>query len=137
MNKLEELDYLKQRCISQAEHIEELRSTLDGLSGIRYDKDAVQSSVSADPMLAKICRIEDEEQKLTDMIVKYIRCRITVAQMINRMDVGKRQHLMRMFYLEEKNLEVCAVDLEWSLEYTRKELRQAVKDFENIPQLSL
>ncbi len=129
MNKLEELDYLKQRCISQSEHIEQLRSTLDGLSGIRYDKDAVQSSMDGDPMLSKICRIEDEEKKLTDLIVKYCRCRIEVAQIINKMEVSKRQHLMRLYYLDKWCIETCANSLEWSVEYTRKELRKAVREF--------
>lgn len=129
MNDFEELRHLKQRCENQSEHIEQLKSTLDGLSGIRYDKEAVQSSMDGDPMLAKICRIEDEEQKLTDLIVKYCRCRIEIAQKINQMELSKRQHLLRMYYLDEKFIEVCATDLEWSVEYTRKELRKAVREY--------
>ena len=129
MNDFEELKHLKQQCENQAEHIEQLRSTLDGLSGIRYDKEAVQSSMDGDPMLAKICRIEDEEQKLTDLIVKYCRCRIEIAQKINQMELSKRQHLLRMYYLDGNFIEVCANDLEWSVEYTRKELRKAVQEY--------
>ena len=129
MNDFEELKHLKQQCENQSEHIEQLRSTLDGLSGIRYDKEAVQCSMDGDPMLAKICRIEDEEQKLTDLIVKYCRCRIEIAQKINQMELSKRQHLLRMYYLDEKFIEVCATDLEWSVEYTRKELRKAVQEY--------
>ena len=129
MNDFEELNYLKQRCVSQSEHIEQLRSTLDGLSGIRYDKDAVQSSMNGDPMLSKICRIEDEEKKLTDLIVKYARHRIKIAQKINQMEMSSRQHLLRMYYLDGNFIEVCANDLGWSTEYTRKELRKAVKEY--------
>ena len=129
MNDFEELKHLKQQCENQAEHIEQLRSTLDGLSGIRYDKEAVQSSMDGDPMLAKICRIEDEEKKLTDLIVKYTRCRIKIAQKINQMKLSKRQHLLRIHYLDEWCIETCANSLKWSVEYTRKELRKAVQEY--------
>jgi hypothetical protein len=86
--------------------------------------------MDGDPMLAKICRIEDEEQKLTDLIVKYASHRIKVAQKINQMELSKRQHLLRMYYLDGKYIEVCAKDLGWdSYEYTRKELRKAVQEY--------
>ena len=129
MNDFEELRRLKQQCENQSEHIEQLKSTLDGLSGIRYDKEAVQCSMDGDPMLAKICRIEDEEQKLTDLIVKYCRCRIEIAQKINQMELSKRQHLLRIHYLDEWCIETCANSLKWSVEYTRKELRKAVQEY--------
>ena len=133
MNDFELLSDLKRKCESQAEHIDQLRSTLDGLSGIRYDKDAVQTSMNGDPMLNKICKIEDEEQILTDLILNYARHRTSVVMRINRMEVGKRQHLLRMYYLGEKDLEACAAEFNWTFAYTRKELRKAVKDYENVP----
>jgi hypothetical protein len=85
--------------------------------------------MDGDPMLSKICRIEDEEKKLTDLIIKYCRCRVKVAQKINQMEVSSRQHLLRMYYLNGNFIEVCANDLGWSVEYTRKELRKAVKEY--------
>jgi hypothetical protein len=45
------------------------------------------------------------------------------------MELSKRQHLLRMYYLDGNFIEVCANDLEWSVEYTRKELRKAVQEY--------
>ena len=52
--------------------------------------------------------------------------------MIHKMEIGNRQTLLYRMYIKEQSLEKCAQYMDWTPEYTRKQHRIALKEFNEI-----
>lgn len=130
--ELERIRELKKKVEEQIYFIEQLKFALDGLSGIRYDKDKVQTSMQGDPMLEKICRIEEEEQKLQKMKQDWISWKIKMIRKIHKMEIGNLQTLLYVIYIDENTLKDSADIMCWSYDYTKKQHSQALKEFEKL-----
>ena len=128
--QLERIGILKKKVEEQEYFIRELRSALDGLTGITYDKDKVQTSVQGDPMLDKLCRIEEEEEKLKHLRKLYISWKIKMMQQIHQMEVGNLQRLLYLMYIEEHSLSEASNIMNWSYDHTRRQHIKAIENFE-------
>ena len=135
--ELEHIRELKKKVEEQIYFIEQLRSALDGLSGITYDKDKVQTSMQDDPMLEKICRIEEEEQKLQRMKQEWISWKIKMIRKIHRMKISNLQKLLYLVYIGEYSLAESAKIMCWSYDYTKKQHSQALKEFDTLDPLHI
>ncbi len=130
--ELEHIQELKKRVEEQEYFIQELKSALDGLTGITYDADKVQTSVQGDPMLDKLVRLQDEEQKLKRFREEWIRWKVRMIRKIHRMDIGNLQKLLYVVYIEEHSLSECAGIMCWSYDHTKKQHRNAIREFEKL-----
>ena len=130
--ELELIGELKKKVEEQEYFIQELRSALDGLTGITYDRDRVQTSVQGDPLLDRLCRIDEEEQKLQQMTEKWIKWKVKMIQKIHKMDIGNLQRLLYVIYIEEHSLSESAEIMCWSYDHTKKQHRNALKEFEKV-----
>ena len=135
--ELEHIQELKKKVLEQEYFIRELESALDGLSGITYDKDKVQTSVHGDPMLDKICRIEEEQQKLKKITEEWIKWKIKVIRKIHRMKISNLQKLLYVVYIEEHSLSESADIMCWSYDHTKKQHRNAIREFDTLDPLDV
>lgn len=131
--QLEKIEVLRKKVEEQTYFVQELRSALDGVTGIDYDRERVQTSVSGDPMLQKLCRIEEEEEKLKQMIIRFQCHKVRMIRRIHKMDVGKKQTLLYNVYIERKSLWECTEIMQWSYDHTKKMHRLALEEFEMTP----
>lgn len=130
--ELERIRKLKKKVEEQEYFIKELKLALDGLTGITYDKDKVQVSIQGDPILDRICRIEEEEQKLQVMTEKWIKWKVRMIRKIHRMDIGNLQKLLYVMYIEEHSLSESADIMCWSYDHTKRQHRKAISEFEKL-----
>jgi hypothetical protein len=135
MTGQEELDQIriyKERVEEQRMYIAELRSAMSGLTWISYDKDSVQTSPDADPMLDKIMKIEKAEKKLKHLEEVWVSWKIMCIDRIHMMDVGDLQKILYLIYIHDRTLKDVAEEMCWSYDYMKKRHRDAVREYENI-----
>ena len=88
--------------------------------------------VDGDGLLNKLADLEEERQILQKYKLSYMKQKIRMIKMIHKMKIGNRQTLLYRMYIKEQSLETCAQYLEWTPEYTRKQLRIALREFDEI-----
>lgn len=131
-DELEKINELRENIKEQMYFISQLKSTISGVSGIDYDKEAVQTSVEGNTMLKNLCKIETEEEKLDKMLLEWISYRVKMIQKIHKMKVGVLQRILYWIYIDDKPIKTVADLMHWTYDHTRKLHRQALAEFENI-----
>lgn len=130
--QLNNISFFKEKIREQEYYIKELEGILLGVKGLSYDKESVQTSADGDVLLNKLADLEEERQILQKYKLIYIKQKIRMIQMIHKMEIGNRQTLLYRMYIKEQSLEECAQYMDWTLEYTRKQHRIALKEFNEI-----
>jgi hypothetical protein len=130
--QLNKISFFKEKIREQEYYIKELEQILLGVKGLSYDKESVQTSVDGDGLLNKLADLEKERQILQKYKLSYMKQKIRMIQMIHKMEIGNRQTLLYRMYIKEQSLEKCAQYMEWTPEYTRKQHRIALKEFNEI-----
>lgn len=127
-------DYLNQvrfkteRIAEQEEYIQRLRDTI-GVSAIRYDKEAVQTSPVGDKIAEVICRIIDEEDKLYKMQDELIQFKLTVIDQIRELDNENHKKVLNTVYVDLHNLKECSQIIGFSYAYVKELHTDALKAF--------
>lgn len=130
--QLNNISFFKEKIREQEYYIKELEQILLGVKGLSYDKESVQTSVDGDVLLDKLADLEEERQILQKYKLIYVKQKLRMIRMIHKMEIGNRQTLLYHMYIKEKSLTQCAVHMKWTLEYTRKQHRIALKEFNEI-----
>lgn len=120
---LSEIHLQRNRCKILEEQAEQLRCQIEGVKGITYDKDKVQTSVTnaVEDQLAKLIDIERQYTKaLAEFNTMFLHREKQIAQM------GKPEYIriLQLRYLETDNgqrlsLEKIAVLTHWSYDHVR------------------
>lgn len=123
------LQDLKDRIEEQKYYIEQLRAW-DGLSGISYDKEKIQTSPDGDIMVEHFEKVQSAEQKLKNLNTLYIGWWSAVLDRIHRMPVGDLQKILYKIYIEGHSIKDTAVIMCWSYDHCRKQHVRAVELYE-------
>lgn len=120
---LSEIHLQRNRCRILEEQAEQLRSQIEGVKGITYDKDKVQTSVTnaVEDQLAKLI---DIERKFTKELVKFNAMFLHREQQIAKMGKPEYVRILQLRYLETDHgqrltLEQIAVITHWSYDHVR------------------
>ena len=133
MKDLTLIELYRDRIRQQRMYVEELRSLISGVKGIGYDKDAVQSSGSSDPMLECLVKIEDAEKKLKDLEGKFIRHCMKVIDKIKRIPRTDYQKFLYLIYIDDLSISQASEKMNWSYEYGKKQHTRALKEYASCP----
>ena len=108
----------------------ELRK-FDGVSGIDYSGDKVQSSPKGDaPFTKSVERIIDLEKEIDDMIDQYVNLKDQIINEIQSLSNVTYIEILYKRYIKYKRLEVIAVELGYSYQYVRVMHGYALQEFE-------
>ena len=132
MTGQEELEYIKtlyEKVEEQRYYIEELRQSMSGVTGIRYDKEAVQTSGSADPMLDIMIKIEKAQEVLRKLEMSWVSWKVSCIDKIHMMQDMNHQKILYMVYINNMTLKECADRMCWSYGYTRNRHSLALKEY--------
>lgn len=88
-----EIDYLSDK-------VEELRTSLLP-SGIRYDKINVQTSPDGDQMTSILCKIEDYEAKIRELLQVLLDDYNGAAEMIMTLEKSEHRQVLWIYYLDK------------------------------------
>lgn len=132
MTAYEELKYIKvlhDKIQEQRFYIEELRQSMSGVTGIKYDKEAVQTSGSADPMLDTMIKIEKAQEILLKLELSWLSWKVSCIDRIHSMEDPDLQRLLYLVYIDGLTLKQCADRMCWSYGYTRNRHSDALKKY--------
>lgn len=129
-------DYLKQiqlldikidQRIKQAQNLREI--AVAG-KGIDYSKDKVQTSVSGDAIAESIIKYVSLENDINRQIDKFVDLKNKIIGQIQGLSDPTYMQLLYKRYIEYKRLELIAVEMGYTYQYTRSLHSQALQEFE-------
>ena len=82
--------------------IKMLNSTRDGLTGMSFDKELVQTSLTDTGLENQIILIEQKEDRLKELRKEYQIVRADVSSRIERLKLEQEQKVLKLRYLEFK-----------------------------------
>lgn len=128
LQQVQKLDVMINQKIAEKS---ELRK-FDGVLGIDYSGDKVQSSPKGDaPFTKSVERIIDLEKEIDDMIDQYVNLKDQIINEIQSLSNVTYIEILYKRYIKYKRLEVIAVELGYSYQYVRVMHGYALQEFEN------
>lgn len=130
-------EYFKQLFIleakyqSKCEEVQDLRLLATSTGALRYDKDRVQTSPSADQIPNAIIKIVEAENEAMRIAVQLADTKQEIVDKIVNMDDGNHIRLLCLYYVRKYKLEDVADIMHFSFDWTRHLHGEALKAFEN------
>lgn len=129
---LQQLKRLDTVINQKIEELKNLRSTIYGVGSIDYSKERVQTSQSANaPFVKAADRIADLEIEINQEIDNFVDEKHKIINQIQGLQNINHINLLFKRYVEFKSLEVIAVEMNFTYQYTRRLHGTALQDFEN------
>ena len=116
---LKRIWYLEGRVKRDKERLETLRMAADGVKGIVYDADKVQTS-PADTMSERVGALVDLQRKLVSEIVELEETKSEVLSVIHTLDDEPMEQLLYLRYLLHRNFYEISEEMNYSLRQLHK-----------------
>lgn len=114
---LSQVSSLERRIRTQKDEIDMLRELSVSVS-IRYDGERVQTSGCHDSLASAVIHIQEEEDKLADMIKKYLEVKEIIKNQIFRMDNPLYSDLL----FEKYVVGLSFIKMQETMNYSRRQL---------------
>lgn len=129
-------EYFKQLFIleakyqSKCEEVQDLRLLATSTGALRYDKDRVQTSPSADQIPNAIIKIVEAENEAMRIAVQLADTKQEIVDKIVNLDDGNHIRLLCLYYVRKYKLEDVADIMHFSYDWTKHLHGEALKEFE-------
>ena len=128
LQQLQRLDTVINQKIKE---VHDLRLQTQGIGGLDYSKERVQSSPSGDaPFVKPICRIIDLEAEINAEIDKFVDEKYKIINQIQALQNPKHIDILYKHYVEFKRLEIVAVEMNFTYQYIVELHGTALKEFQ-------
>ena len=132
---LNKMRYIDMMINCKLEQVAELRSML--LPGaVRYDKDKIQTSPSADVISDTMLKIMELEEKINADIDKLVEMKIVARDKIERMENNVEKVILYKRYFGNESFENIAVECGYSWRHIHRLHGEALKNFDKIYKMS-
>lgn len=119
------------RLIKKTEsQIEDIKEMATSVGAIRYDKDNIQNSPKNDAMANYMIRLEAAESWARDLIIEYLEAYMTIEQQIRKIMPGIYADVLYLRYIDGKNLDQIAEELNYSADWIRHVHGYALRAFD-------
>lgn len=128
LQQLKRLDAIINQKIKE---LKDLRSTIYGVGSIDYSKERVQTSQSATaPFIKAADRIADLETEINQEIDSFVDEKHKIINQIQGLQNTNHVKLLFKRYVEFKNFEAIAVEMNFTYQYTVEMHGYALREFE-------
>lgn len=128
LQQLQRLDTVINQKIKE---VHDLRLQTQGIGGLDYSKERVQSSPSGDaPFVKPICRIIDLEAEINAEIDRFVDEKHKIINQIQALQNPKHIDILYKHYVEFKRLEIVAVEMNFTYQYIVELHGTALKEFQ-------
>lgn len=128
LQQLKRLDVIIKQ---KSKEVNDLRLKSKSTSSIDYSKEKVQTSSSGEASFVKLIgRIVDLEAEISQEINTFIDEKHKIINQIQALNNSKYIEVLYKHYVEFKRLEVVAVEMDFTYQYTRELHGYALQDFE-------
>lgn len=127
---LKQLEILDTKINQKQMQLDELKLKAINTSGISYDE-KVQTSLSGDMLCNAVTRYIALEQEINEDIDNFVNVKNLIINQIHTLSDVKYIKLLFMRYVQFKRLEVIAVEMNYSYQYTKELHGVALQEFQN------
>ena len=137
-DRLTEKEYLsnvqdkEKEILAQREYIEALRGVLESIT-VNMDSERVQSSSDPDKFGKIFAQIDEEERKLGEMELDFLKFKVEVITAIRQVQTVKHRVLLYERYINYKSFKVIAGLMNYSYDYILELHRNALEEFGQLP----
>lgn len=129
---LQQLETIEISIRQRQKQVEELRAEASGVHGMGYDSVRVQTSTSGDTMAKAVSRYVDMEKEISERLWNFRKMQDKIIGEIQGLKKPEYVALLHKRYVEYKRLELIAVEMNFSYEYTRKMHGRALQEFGRV-----
>ena len=127
LKQVRKLDVMIEQLIKERDSLRQF----DGVSGIAYDGDPVQTSPDGSaPFEKTVARIIAMEAELDDLIDSYVSLKRRITREIHGLKNTNHVTLLYKRYIEYKSFEMISVEMHYEYYYTCQLHGRALREFE-------
>lgn len=134
---LKDLKRLDTMINQKIKELDDLKALREGVGGLDYSKDRVQTSMSGDAAFVKpTLRIIELEQEINNEIDKFVDKKHTIINQIHTLNDSKHIEILHKRYVEFKSFELIAVEMSYAYDYVRRLHGIALQNFKRCHKMS-
>ena len=128
---LKDLKRLDTMINQKIKELDDLKALREGVGGLDYSKDRVQTSMLGDASFVNsTLRIIELEQEINNEIDKFVDKKHTIINQIHTLNDSKHIEILHKRYVEFKSFELIAVEMSYTYQYIRELHGNALRKFE-------
>jgi hypothetical protein len=127
---LRQLELLDTKINQKIQQVSELQQMAGASGAIDYSRDRVQSSPSGDALSNAVIRYVSLENEIDQQIDSFVDMKNTIINQIQGLNNVNHVRILFKKYVEFKRLEVIAVEMNYTYQYTKELHGYALADFQ-------
>lgn len=127
---LQQIEVFDSKINQKKAELHDLRLLSTSTGAMNYDADRVQTSPTGDGLLNKVARIVDLENEIDDDVMQLIELKHKVINEIHVLTDVRYIDILFKRYVEIKNFEKIAVEMDYNYDYVRELHVLALNAFE-------
>lgn len=127
---LKQLELLDTKINQKLKQVSELRQMAQASGAIDYSKDRVQSSPNGDSLSNAVIRYVALEEEIVRQIDQFVDMKNVIINQIQGLKDVNHIKILFKRYVEFKRLEVIAVEMNYTYQYTRELHGYALAEFQ-------
>lgn len=131
---LQQIEVFDSKINQKKAELHDLRLLSTAIGAMNYDADRVQTSPTGDGLLNKVARIVDLESEIDDDVMQLIELKHKVINEIHVLTDVRYIDILFKRYVEIKNFERIAVEMDYNYDYVRELHVLALNAFEVVHQ---
>lgn len=132
MKYLLQIDRLDKQINNKQFEIYQLKELATSVKAVTYDTDRVQTSLEGDKIGNAISKIVEEEDKLANLVMKYMAKKRKIIDQIEQLDKPIYARILFLRYVERKTYEEIACETCYSFRNVTRLHKKALAEFENM-----
>ena len=134
---LKDLKRLDTMINQKIKELDDLKALREGVGGLDYSKDRVQTSMLGDASFVNsTLRIIELEQEINNEIDKFVDKKHTIINQIHTLNDSKHIEILHKRYVEFKSFELIAVEMSYAYDYVRRLHGIALQNFKRCHKMS-
>ena len=130
---LKDLKRLDTMINQKIKELDDLKALREGVGGLDYSKDRVQTSMSGDAAFVKpTLRIIELEREIAKEVNEFANKKHAMINQIHSLSNSKHIEILYKRYIEFKSFEIIAVEMKYNYDYVRALHSTALKKFIKI-----
>ena len=134
---LKDLKRLDTMINQKIKELDDLKAVREGVRGLDYSKDRVQTSMLRDASFVNSTLLIIElEQEINKEIDKFVDKKHTIINQIHTLNDSKHIEILYKRYVEFKSFELIAVEMSYAYDYVRRLHGIALQNFKRCHKMS-
>lgn len=127
---LNQIYIIEARYEAKKEQARDMRLLAESAGAIRYDRERVQTSPTADGLFTTVLKIIESENDAIDCASQLFNIKETIISQIINLDDANYMRILCLKYVHHNNLTTIADKMHFTYQYTKELHKKALDSFE-------